>query len=36
MEEVGKLGRNEYTFIVDQDHQWWMIAVDQTSKFKAI
>ena len=35
LEEIDKLGRNECC-IVDQDHQWWVIAVDHTSKFKTI
>ena len=37
LEEVEKLGRNENVIsIVDQDHQWWVVAVDHTSKFKVI
>ena len=34
LEEVEKLGRKECTWIVDQDHKRWEIAVDHTSKFK--
>ena len=39
LEEVEKLGRlveMNVLCIVDQDHQWWVIAVDHTSKFKVI
>ena len=39
LEEVEKLGRlveMNILCIVDQDYQWWVIAVDHTSKFEVI
>ena len=39
LEEVEKLSRlveMNVLCIADQDHQWWVIAVDHTSKFKVI
>ena len=39
LEEVEKLGRlvdMNVLCIVDQDHQWWVIAVDHTSKSEVI
>ena len=39
LEEIEKLGRlieMNVPCIVDQDHQWWVIAVDHTVKLKVI
>ena len=36
VEKLGRLVEMNVLCIVDQDHQWWVIAVDHTSKFKVI
>ena len=43
VEEVQRAGESQEKWVeinvlctVDQDHQWWVIAVDHTSKFKAM
>ena len=36
VEKLGRLVEMNVLFNVDQDHQWWVIAVDHTSKFDII
>ena len=36
VEKLGSLVEMNVLCIVDQDHQWWVIAVDHTSKFEVI
>ena len=36
VENLGRLVEMNVLCIVDQGHQWWVIAVDHTSKFEVI